>query len=176
MTSVYLTIENKSLIQSVKDLNKQLSDFTLAFSNVGDYLLMSHASRFEKNESPSGAKWVDNADSTYLAYAYAKTRGSRSRVKGKGTKNQKLSRGIVTKEVLRWDHVLLSHLHYNAYRNKLVFSTPIKSASYAAAMQFGVNKAGRPKIPARPYLGVSTKDKSIITQELVNHIRKGWMK
>lgn len=115
-------------------------DLKAAFTDIGEYLKISHRERFGRQESPDGQAWAP-LDPKYQA---------------RKKKN--------TDKILVLEGLLRDLLAYNASADGLEFGTNLV---YGATHQFGRPEAG---IPARPFLGFSEEDQDEILQILTVHL------
>jgi len=135
------------VLDALRRLEAAAQNMEPVFSDIGEYLELSHEERWNKQESPEGIPWAP------LSPVYA----ARKQKKGKPSK------------ILVLDGYL-KLLHYNASNEGLKFGT---DRIYGATMHFGAEKGsfkseadGGPipwgDIPARPFLGISEDDREEI--------------
>lgn len=133
MAGARITVEAEGgalVLDTLERLRDMGTRMRPVFADLGEYLLQSHAERWEQEESPEGEPWAP------LSEAYA----ARKAAQGKPDK------------ILVLDGYL-ELLHYDATDEELFFGT---SRIYGATHQFGDADRG---IPARPFLGLSEDDR-----------------
>jgi phage virion morphogenesis protein len=116
-------------------LSERVNDMQTVFADIGEYLLLSHSERWDRQESPEGRGWKE-LDKDYLQ-----------------SKRKRASRG--RNKILVLDEYLRSGLRYQATDTMLEFGT---NSEYGARQQFGGGG-----IPARPFLGISAEDNQEIS-------------
>lgn len=147
----------------------RLADMRGFWRSVGDYLVTRTVEEcFGKGQSPDGTKWEPWTEK------YKK----RMEKLGKGGNNILNDHG---------SHGLLGSIKYDAFRDRVVVGSNLP---YAATHQFGdfrsltINKEtkeGEPftqhiksrNIPARPYLGVTERDRTEILRMMRDYFRRG---
>lgn len=177
MSGVTLDIKAlPSALATIKALKKVVSgirDLTPAFNAIGQSLKLTTDERYDKEISPNGVKWKENADSTILAFARRKGGYKTSKRTGKKKITRKGIKLIAIKKILRDSGILQDTMTYQSSPSNLRFGSSATTSDYAAIQQFG---GGKSKIPARPYLGLTDDDKRTIRNELKNHIITQWNK
>lgn len=158
-------------IRALAKLSSKVQDLRKPFNVIGKSLILTHYERFQREVSPSGVKWAFNADSTILNYA-RKHGGFTKNKKGRGAKiNKKGIRRIAIKKILRDSGTLQDTFVYQSSPQMLRFGTSSVTSDYAAVHQFG---SAKKNIPARPFLGLTVDDQSMIRNELKQYILSQW--
>lgn len=132
-------------------LARRLDDMTPVMADIGEQLLVSTKERFGQGKSPEGAPWAPKSPTTLAAYERRNDRADPRPLFGP---SRRLSSEIVVRPWRKYVEIG-------------------SNLAYAAAMQFGMAKgyAGRTSrggpipwgnIPARPFLGLSAKDRTDI--------------
>ena len=119
----------------LRALSERVNDMQTVFADIGEYLLLSHSERWDRQESPEGRGWKE-LSTDYL-----------------NSKRKRQSRG--RNKILVLDEYLRSGLRYQATDTMLEFGT---NSEYGARQQFGGGG-----IPARPFLGISDEDNQEIS-------------
>jgi phage virion morphogenesis protein len=141
---IELSIANFAEVEAAfRELQDKLTDLTPFFQDIGEALLNSTRERFRTQTAPDGTPWA------------ALTTGYRTRKK----KNQNL--------ILTLNGYLRGTLNVRAGPKEVRIGTPL---IYGATHQFG-----RPEknIPARPFLGLSTDDETMILDALNDWLSRG---
>lgn len=175
MTGVSITIAMKpnlkQLTQLLSSLRVNIQDLRKPFNVIGKGLLLTHDERFRREVSPDGVRWTDNEDSTILNYA-RKHGGFTKNKKSKGSRiNKKGIKRIGIKKILRDTGMLQDTFVYQTTAKSLRFGTSPVTKDYAAVHQFGSIKKN---IPARPFLGLSNNDITMVENEIKKHIINQW--
>lgn len=134
-------------------LAQQIDDPTPIFGIINEYLLQSTRARFGPQISPNGEKWA------VLSPRYAK--------KKRKNKNK----------ILTLEGDLQRYLRGKFDRTGLEFGT---NSPYGAIHQFGgvfnrTSKKGKQyafKMTARPWLGLSSEDKSVILKKTQQYLKR----
>lgn len=131
-----ITVNFDQLYDALNSLSRVSSDAGPLFRSLGVRLVDSTQQRFDSASSPTGEPWRPS-----------------NRAKKQGAKT------------LRKSGNLLRSITHRASNDEVVWGTNVV---YAAIHQFG-GKAGRRRsatIPARPYLGISDQDESLVENEV----------
>lgn len=115
-------------------------DMEAAFRDIGEALLNSHQERFERQESPDGARWEPLSD----------------RYQARKKKNRD--------KILILEGDLRDLLRYQTSPDGLVLGT---DRIYGATHQFGDDSRN---IPDRPFLGLSDDDRQTVLEILQDHL------
>lgn len=138
--SIDYRFDDRQVVELLDRITRQTDNMQPVFADIGEYLLLSHAERFEAQVSPDGTPWEPLSDE----------------YRARKPKNQDL--------ILVLDGYLSGTLAYDASQDSLAFGTP---RIYGATHQFGDADRG---IPARPWLGLSTDDEQEILEILSDHL------
>ena len=151
-------------------LEKAGGNMQLVFADIGEYLLISHRERFDREEAPDGSPWEQLAESTLRRKMLKGVR----REKGKNRKSLTKKRGIGTKagaiNALARSRILVERgdlqdtLRYQASADDLQFGT---DRIYGATQQFGDEERS---IPSREFLGLSEADQEEIMAIIDRHL------
>lgn len=122
----------------------------LVFADIGEYLKLSHAARFEAEESPDGTPWAA------LSPRYQQ-------------RKDRLRPGL---RKLVFDNLLKGLLRYQVEPLELEFGT---DRPYGAIQHFGGSEGMAPcaaAIPERPWLGLSAADDDEILAITGDHLER----
>ncbi len=144
-----------------------------AFRNIGEYLLISHRERFRAQESPEGVPWAPLSDLTLrrkMLRGVRREKGGKRRSLTDADGSTKIGaiRALGSAKILIDRGYLVGSLTYAVSPDRLVFGTPM---IYGATHQFGDPECN---IPARPFLGVSDRDRLEIFDILQRHVSWAW--
>lgn len=143
MAGASITINSAEMVAGLRQLQTALGDLRPVFRDIGEYLIISHRERFERQVSPDGQPWADLSPGYLAEKPY--------------NQDKKL--------VL--DGHLMNELHYNdPTETQLEFGA---NQVYAATHQFGREEAN---IPARPFLGLSGDDEQEVLGIIAEHLRE----
>lgn len=149
-------------------------DTRKAMDDIGEYMVSTTKDRFSAGQAPDNTPWEANTEATLKAFARRK-RGSTVRRKGERVK----AAGLSGKRVLIGESQrLATEIHYRATSGSVEIGS---SLEYSAVQQFGAKrgafgatKRGAPipwnDIPARPYLGLSDRDRDEVVLILQEHV------
>jgi len=141
---VAITVQDDGFRDALMRLLAATANLKPVFDEIGSALLATTEQRFEAEAGPDGVPWAAHSAATLLR------RGSSARK-------------------LRDKGHLYQSLTYASGRLKAEVGT---NRIYARIRQFG-GKAGRGRkvtIPARPYLGISADDRTMIGEILTDHL------
>lgn len=150
---IRIRLQDEDVTRRLGALGAALGDMTPVMRDIGEYLLVSTKDRFAQGASPDGTAWAAKSPTTIEAY---KRRGDRVDFRPLFGPSGRLSSEIV----------------YQANATSVTIGSNLV---YAATMQLGAAKGafgqtsrGGPipwgDIPARPFLGLSTGDRSAILE------------
>lgn len=145
---IQIRLDDEKALRSLSQIAQNLQQGKKLHGMLGETLRQIHKVRFEEEQaSPEGEKWQP------LSPKY--------RAKKKRNADKVLIRDGYLKNLLR----------YQADDNGVVFGS---DRQYARLHQFGSNKAsGRGSgVPARPWLGVSEKNKDYLLAKTEHFIRR----
>lgn len=152
---------DKQVQDRLSEIISRSKNMRPAFLEIGEDLLESTKRRFSTTISPDGVRWEENSPTTIIRYL-AQFSGS---FKKDGSLSKKGEKRSANKKPLTGEtRTLASTINYQL---KGAAGVSIGSPKVQAAMmQFGGTKARFPHlwgdIPARPFLGISDKDRSNI--------------
>lgn len=141
--NISVEIDDQEVQQAMKRLTAVVGNPRIAFSDIGEYLVLSHYERWEKEQSPDGTPWAELKPDT---------------IKRKREKSRQL-------DILVQDGYLRDLMRYNPSPSGLDFGTDRK---YGATHHFGDDDRG---IPARPFLGLSDADQIEVVSILQEHLQ-----
>lgn len=142
MAGASITIDSAEMVAGLRQLQTALGDLRPVFRDIGEYLIISHHERFERQVSPDGQPWADLSAGYWAEKPY--------------NQDKKL--------VL--DGHLMDELHYNnPTETQLEFGA---NQVYAATHQFGREDVN---IPARPFLGLSRDDEGDVLAIIYRHLQ-----
>lgn len=138
--SLKVEIDDREVLKALQRLQDAGANMQGAFADIGEYLLISHRERWDRQVSPDGTPWAPLAPQTVK---YKK-------------KNQD--------KILVLDGNLRDLLRYQDRPDGLEFGT---DRIHGATHQFGREDAG---ISARPFLGLSDEDRVEVLDILQDHL------
>ncbi len=145
---------NDSELKALDRLTAGLGDMTPAMQEIAEYMVVSTKDRFPKGISPEGQPWAAKSQTTLDAYA---RRGDR----------------LDTRPLFGPSGQLSQMIFAQAGPDSAEWGSPM---IYSAAMQFGAAQhAFGPStpwgdIPARPFLGASEADKTVISEIVMEYV------
>ncbi len=173
----HITYDDHEVLAVLNGIILRIENPTELMSQVGEALIDSTKRRFATSSSPSGARWAPDRAATVTSYIESvygrsgKAFSARKSHRGELTRFG-LGAAMMKKPLIGETKRLSSEIFYqvNPHGSSLRIGS---SLVYAAAQQFGMKKgyAGRTKrgspipwgtIPARPFLGVSNRDRQTI--------------
>ncbi len=140
-------IDNTNVIQAMERLAKAAVNPRPALLAIGESLVVSTKKRFESSTAPDGSRWTPNKPST-------------------------LKRKKGNKPLIGKTRLLSQQISYALDGDGLRIGSPM---AYAAMQQFGGKKSRFPNlwgdIPARPFLGISDADETMILKTVNDYLR-----
>lgn len=160
-------LDSQPVLARLAQIRRDIDDLSPAMLAIGEILTESTKQRFSDSTAPDGSRWKPNAPATVLA-TLARISGAYSKKTGKLTK--KGSTAVMGKKPLVATGILQDTISYNLINggDGVEIGTNRFAGEWdggAAVHQFG-SKDG--KIPARPFLGISTDDETDILAILAN--------
>jgi phage virion morphogenesis protein len=147
-TSVTINVDDQQILAALRQLTVIANNLAPVFPEIGEQLKINATERFVQQVDPDDNPWHELSDVT----------------KARKTQN--------TNKILVESTDLMRLLRYQINGDDLEFGT---DRIYGAMMQFGGTKAQYSHlwgdIPARPYLGISNKDKTDVLTILSRHIQ-----
>lgn len=172
---VRIEIDDREVLDALARLQARVGEAGLepAMKAIGEALAESTRQRFATSTGPDGQRWPANARAT-LEALLSRTHGGvgkKGKITGKG------GAAMMGKKPLVASRQLAEGIRYQLISGGVEvgtnrFADHIKGG--AAIHQFG-GQAGRGRkvtIPARPFLGFSTKDKQYALDVLRRHLEK----
>lgn len=147
-------------------------DTTDLHRDIGEHLVNSTDERFEQQKSPDGAPWAPLSPATLISAYQRKRKANRAFKRGRGGTREEtagFARFKANKKILQDKGIrggLRGSINYRAEDGSVAIGA---NKIYAAAHQRGLgqrsslNKRGFGKLPARPFVGVSDEDQTVIT-------------
>lgn len=148
-----IELDDKPLKLSLEAITKELKHPKTLYGILGETLKKTHAQRFKDQKTPTGEKWTPLATATL---------------------KRKQARGF-SSLILKQRGYLSDKLAYNTTDHSLEFGS---SEKYARIHHKGgdAGRGKKVKIPARPWLGVSEKDKDLLLQKARTHLTNQLLK
>ena len=166
---IEVKIDNKNVIEAMERLAKAVANPRPAMLTIGEKLVQSTKQRFESSTAPDGKKWQPNSDTTLRSTLH----GGNHFKKNGSLKKSGQSYLANKKPLIGATHQLATTINYQLDGNGLRIGSPME---YAAMQQFGGKKSRFPKlwgdIPARPFLGISDSDETMILTTVNDYLRR----
>lgn len=159
------------LNRELREMSARLTNLAPFWQDVGELLQVSTERRFVTQTAPDGSKWAANKPITIERWLMRE-----------GLEGKAAERATARKRILRQSGALSTSIAYRADADGVQITSGLK---YAAVMQFGAPQGifGRSRrnkpipwgtIPARPYVGISDKDRQGIAETLDEHLTGGF--
>lgn len=189
---IKVEINDKEVRQALNRLIAAGGNLKPALAEIGEQLVVSTKRRFEDQKDPDGNPWAPNKESTLLEFLANKVGRSVTKPgekfvnkyynqkRNKGKLNTAGARALIAKKILTGESkTLATTINYRVTGGAVEIGS---DREYAATQQFGAKKGsfGKTKkgrdipwgdIPARPFLGLSAKDKqdvlAILNERLI---------
>lgn len=147
MAGAHIDLELEQFEPVLARLNQLASrgnDLSPIFTEIGEYLQLSHRDHFDKQQSPDGQPWEQLSNTT------------------------KALKPKHSDVILRLNDILRDTLSYQVNSEGLEFGS---NQVYAAMHQFGGKTSPKSMIPnrtipARPFLGIGSEGKTVILEML----------
>jgi phage gpG-like protein len=154
--AINVEFEDRPVREALKELERAGGNLKPAFQDIGEYLLISHRERYDKEQAPDGTQWEPLADSTLRrkmlkGVRRGKGKKRKSLTTGRGTKAGAIN-ALVKSKILVESSDLRDLMRYLATGDSLQFGT---DRIYGATQHFGDPERN---IPARTILGLSAED------------------
>jgi phage gpG-like protein len=169
MTSYTITYTDSGVAAYLDELAAHMADLTPVMQDLGEYLVMSTKERFGTSIAPDGTPWAVNSPVTIGRYLASYS----GMYKKSGGLNKKgAARAAEKKPLIGRSRRLGRSIHAVATKSSVTVGSDVE---YSAVQQFGATKGSLgPRtpwgnIPARPYLGLSTKDRSNVIDFVVSY-------
>lgn len=150
---IHVQLDDKNFQRSIRRLRGGVDDKQL-WAAMGEKLLRSHRSRFNREEAPDGSKWQPRSSAS-------------EEIRRRGKPKPKHH------SILKHQGRLSQTLRYQASHSQLLLGSDLP---YAAIHQFGgqFKMFGKHKatMPARPFLGLSTSDEQMVERLIVYHLAR----
>ena len=141
MSGVTITIDDRSVLAAFERLAAAGANPVPALKTIGEDMRASTIARFRSERDPTGRAWAP------LSPEWRARKARLKRATGILKSTGQLSREIVAQ--LAGDMVAIG-----------------TNRPHARVHQFGLEAAGRPTIPARPFLGISADDQRDIVDTI----------
>jgi phage gpG-like protein len=156
---IRIEVKDREVLEALRQLASRCSHPTRAMREIGELVAERVKERFGTGIGPDGARWAPNTETTYLQYL-AEWKGSYT-TKGKLSK-QGSGRAATKRPLIGRTRSLSTTIYYRAYPSSVEIGSPMV---YAGVQQFGARKkqfgqAPWGDIPARPFLGISDRDRA----------------
>lgn len=167
---IEVKVDNKNVLAALERLSKATANPRPALKKIGERLVLSTKQRFETSTAPDGKKWQANSDATLRMGLH----GGNHFKKNGSLKKSGASYLANKKPLIGKTHKLASGIDYSLEGNHLRIGSPMK---YAAMQQFGGITSPRSMIPgkhipARPFLGISDSDETMILTTVNDYLRR----
>lgn len=164
---INVKLDSQPVLDRLAEIRQRIDDLSPAMRVIGEILTESAKQRFSDSIAPDGSRWKPNAPATVLA-TLARISGAYSKKTGRLTK--KGAAAASNKKPLVASGILQDTISYNLINggDGVEVGTNRFAGEWdggAAVHQIG-SKDG--KIPARPFLGISTDDETDILAVLAN--------
>lgn len=172
---IEIKLDDSQIQQALGRLKSQMTTGRRSImAEIGEHLQESVKQRFERSEGPDGEKWAANSDST-ITGVLKQTKGNYKKRGGLTKRGQKRAS---SKKPLIGDTHQLKNVHKEVSKDHVQIGS---SRIQARVQQYGAKQGafGRTKrntpipwgdIPARPYLGFSDDDRSMILDILKGYL------
>lgn len=165
---IEVKFDSKAVDAALERLSKAAANPRQALLAIGEGLVVSTKKRFETSTAPDGSRWAPNSQATYLGHL-----GSAKSNHGKsGRINSRGAAKVMGKKPLIGKGVLAQNINSDENGSSLWISSPME---YAAMQQFGGMTSPRSMIPnkaipARPFLGISSDDETMILNTVSEYL------
>lgn len=166
---IEVKVDNKNVIEAMDRLAKATANPRPALLAIGEKLVVSTKKRFETSTAPDGSRWKPNSQATYMGHLGSSKGNHRKdgRINSRGAEKM-----IGKKPLIGKTGLLAQQISYALDGNGLRIGSPME---YAAMQQFGGKKSQFPNlwgdIPARPFLGISDADETMILKTVNDYLR-----
>lgn len=186
---IKVEVADQQVLDTINHLITSLENPRSVYKDIGEYLVDSTKRRFATSTAPDGTRWASNSQVTILQYLAGKSDGGKKKgyFYAKNTKKDPNRKGklaalgieaVTSKRPLIREGTLSEQISYKVDENgDLLIGSPM---GYAAVQHFGAKqysfeggKTPWGDIPARPFLGISDKDKSTILGYLSDFMLPG---
>lgn len=171
MSSDSWRLISDELNRELQEMSARLTNLAPFWQDVGELLLVSTKRRFVTQTAPDGSKWAANKPITIERWLMRE-----------GLEGKAAERATARKRILRQSGALENSIGYRAGSDGTELTSGLK---YAGVMNwgapqgiFGRSRRNKPipwgTIPARPYIGISDKDRQGIAETLDEHLTGGF--
>ncbi len=171
MITLQIQDDDGAIRRALNALVQASANLSQPLKVIGENLKESTQQRFHDSKGPDGEPWAPNAESTIQAYI-EKFHGAHTQRGGLSHYGKKVE---ASKKPLIGETKRLSTEIYSALVGDMAVAVN-SPAEYSAMQQFGGRKSDYPwlwgDIPARPFLGASTDDRTMILDVLANYLKK----
>lgn len=168
---IKVEVVDQGVVQALTRLGKATEHLPTVLDLIGEILVDSTKQRFATSTGPDGQRWAPNSQVTILRYM-GKYKSSYGKKTGKLTKTG-AGRAAGKRPLIGESGDLARQIDKKVDGNTLyIGSTMI----YAAAQQFGAKKhqfqgkAPWGDIPARPFLGLSDRDRTNVLDTISDYL------
>lgn len=164
---INVTLDSQLVLARLAQIRRDIDDLSPAMLAIGELLTESTKQRFSDSTAPDGSRWKPNAPATVLG-TLARISGAYSKKTGRLTK--KGSTVAMNKKPLVATGILQDTISYGLINggDGVEVGTNRFAGEWdggAAVHQFGSQNG---KIPARPFIGISSDDEADILAILAN--------
>lgn len=166
---IEVKIDNKNVIDALDRLSKAAGNPRPAFLKIAERLVDSTKKRFVTSTAPDGSKWQPNSDTTLRMDLH-----SGNHFKKNGSLKKSGSSYLANKKpLIGKTHSLATEIFKDVDSNGLRIGSRLE---YAAMQQFGGTTSSRSmipgkRIPARPFVGISDSDETMILKTVNDYLR-----
>ncbi|MGD9539088.1 MAG: phage virion morphogenesis protein [Alphaproteobacteria bacterium] len=188
--SVRIEVDDAEVRQALQALQERGKSMRPLMRDIGSYMVTSTLDNFERQQSPDGKPWQLLAASTVIA----RLGGAKKVFTKKGSVRKPAMRRMGKLKILQLSGRLRQSITYRADRDEVLVGTNV---IYARIHQFG-GEAGRrlggrsrmtinglafpvgrtagrrARIPARPFLGISERDRVAILDTMREYVAEAW--
>lgn len=166
MPDITVEFDSAPIVDLLGRLSAGLSPAGLAvpLKDIGEHVAETTRQRFVAGTAPDGSRWAPNAESTYLGMLGARDLRQDGRLNARGARRMANKRPLVD------SGLLAEQIVWQLLPGGVEIGTNRFAGQWpggAAVHQFG-SRDGR--IPARPFLGLSAEDESVIVDILERHL------
>lgn len=168
--AINIEFDDRQVREAMKSLERAGGNLEPAFQDIGEYLLISHRERYDKEQAPDGTPWEPLADSTLRrkmlkGVSRGKGKKRKSMTTGKGTKAGAIN-ALARGKILVESSDMRDLMRYQASGTGVQFGS---DRIYFATQHFGDPKRN---IPAREVLGLSDQDQAEVLRIINAHLEQ----
>jgi phage gpG-like protein len=173
---IRIEVDSRPVLQALQRLVASVGNPAPVLNEIGEALVETTKRRFDTSTGPGGERWAPNAETTLLRYLNA-FKGSRRKKDG-GLTAKGAARLGAKKPLIGETRSLSTTIAPVVNGAVLEIGSPMEYAGVqhfgAKRGTFGTTRHGAPipwgDIPARPFLGLSASDESMVLDILHDHL------